>query len=831
VADEAFIRVIVEGTPDAETQPPAEDLPPDAGAPPAPPAPADKAAAGLWDFINRLRAATAAINKTVEALAESLNRPEPPKGPAASQEARKPPQPPVTPPQPPKPPAGGETVERKSNLPVDYDKPPSAREKSTQQEKQFHEDRAEEARQRRRRENEEDFKRKADYLDRQRMDREDRQEARRQQKQQEQDRRRQERQTEADLRRERRQQEADRRRADREAQMDLRKSRRQEEKLAVEGYRQSPEGERAEAQREVQEEERRKRIKKQAEEMKPPKTAAEALAEVFDHARRRFGGVLGSLLNLFYEVASLGKGPGQAQAQAQAPRAAGKEPPVLEVEPARPAAPAKPPETTVLEALPATPLADRPAIPPAPPEHTVFHPPPVPQKTALHPPPASPPAPLPTPPAEPAPEGKSWEEWEKVLFPPIKYEPESLPPFEFPEVESPPQPLLPSLAQRPTVPPVPAGPSLPDRPAVPPAPDRKALPPAPSAEGTVSPSKGVHFQKGGKVLPPDRPQKVAPPEPHGPDVAPALLEPGEEVINRRAAERHRPLLKAINKDKGSKPQRFAVGGTVQRFAAGGAVGVAATAAGLAIPGLNVVTAAFEVMGAFRDSMTGAVRAVGSFASAMASPEARPSQFIASAGEGIDQFSRGLFYVSPALSIMGSVAGEATKALGKFTAALDGMVERYGKLNPQIALAQAMGDVVHTLNDLRRGNELAPALTQYVAARTELQQKIEDAKVRFINRIMPVILKGMEVLERLLPAVEVSGEVVAQISGFISMIADLLTSWFALFKDSQAGGVSPFDDLDPFKHMMADPMGRSEFERRRRGGGRPVGPIVPGLGEP
>ena len=55
---------------------------------------------------------------------------------------------------------------------------------------------------------------------------------------------------------------------------------------------------------------------------------------------------------------------------------------------------------------------------------------------------------------------------------------------------------------------------------------------------------------------------LVPYEPRGTDTVPAMLTPGEFVINRRATQKHRPLLESINRSKGGSVSYFEEGGNV-----------------------------------------------------------------------------------------------------------------------------------------------------------------------------------------------------------------------------------------------------------------------------
>jgi hypothetical protein len=87
-------------------------------------------------------------------------------------------------------------------------------------------------------------------------------------------------------------------------------------------------------------------------------------------------------------------------------------------------------------------------------------------------------------------------------------------------------------------------------------------------------------------------------KPKGTDTQPAMLTPGEFVVNKKSTEKNRPLLESINSGKNKSNVEYhssggSVGG-VGYYAAGGVVaGVGATVAGLGIA-INSVSKSFEI---------------------------------------------------------------------------------------------------------------------------------------------------------------------------------------------------------------------------------------------
>jgi hypothetical protein len=195
--------------------------------------------------------------------------------------------------------------------------------------------------------------------------------------------------------------------------------------------------------------------------------------------------------------------------------------------------------------------------------------------------------------------------------------------------------------------------------------------------------------------------------------------------------------------------------------AGGAGGGAAGAAGGALTGLagsaamavGAVGAAVAVLDTFRQAATGAISALGGFAAQLISPQADPSQYADLVGRGLQAMGDKLFYVNPALGTLASVAGAAYEALGAVMKSLDGMAERFRRFSPDVALAEAQANVAQTLGDLRRAQEAGPQLAEYVRARTEIQQRWEDTKVRIMMRLVGLAETMMSSLNTVSPFIE------------------------------------------------------------------------------
>ncbi len=146
----------------------------------------------------------------------------------------------------------------------------------------------------------------------------------------------------------------------------------------------------------------------------------------------------------------------------------------------------------------------------------------------------------------------------------------------------------------------------------------------------------------------------------------------------------------------------------------------------------------------KEQIVNTVSAMKGLALAFVNPDANPAAMVQSMGGFVSKLTEAI----PIVGQFGGMLGGALNALGEFMNALDGIVNRYAQYSPQLAAAQAQAEVTQTLNDIRRAQEVTPALLRYINSRTELQQKFEDAKIKFINAATPLITLLMESLGNL-----------------------------------------------------------------------------------
>lgn len=98
------------------------------------------------------------------------------------------------------------------------------------------------------------------------------------------------------------------------------------------------------------------------------------------------------------------------------------------------------------------------------------------------------------------------------------------------------------------------------------------------------------------------------------------------------------------------------------------------------------------------------------------------------------FAGGLEKAVPFIAI-GAIVTDIVKGLAED---INKSVERYGEFNPAIAQAQAMAEMVKIMGDMRRAQEYGPALVEFVKAQTEMQQRAEDIKMKFMLLVIPMV---------------------------------------------------------------------------------------------
>lgn len=206
----------------------------------------------------------------------------------------------------------------------------------------------------------------------------------------------------------------------------------------------------------------------------------------------------------------------------------------------------------------------------------------------------------------------------------------------------------------------------------------------------------------------------------GTDTVPAWLTPGEVVVPKSMVDGG-----AIDHLKGEIPG-FAGGGFVSAAydMAKSAINIGTTASSDAAGSVGQLGDAISSVGS---KLTAAVPVVGGFV------------------EGI---------------------GMATKAFSGLMSAINETANRYAEYSPEISQAQSIAEIRQITGDFRRAQEASSQLSEYLIAQSDLQQKFEDIKIKFLVSITPIVTRIVEILEAIMPAGE-------SISGSVSALASPL----------------------------------------------------------
>ncbi len=243
----------------------------------------------------------------------------------------------------------------------------------------------------------------------------------------------------------------------------------------------------------------------------------------------------------------------------------------------------------------------------------------------------------------------------------------------------------------------------------------------------------------------DWPDMMRMPEPASKTASPPDISQAASKLPKSLMEP--PSGKVVKPDMPNVSSKVISGGAASDGAMAGMSGALAAAAGPVGLALAVVDAAKGV----RDSAMSAVRSVGNFAAAFADPSADAAKTMQTFGEGTKEVADKAFMLSPALGILAGTVGEAASSFGKLMSAINATAERYGEFSPVIAQAQAIAEVNHTLGDVRRAQESGPELARYVQMQGQLQQQFEDIKIKVLLKILPIVTKIGDLVEKIMPS--------------------------------------------------------------------------------
>lgn len=232
-------------------------------------------------------------------------------------------------------------------------------------------------------------------------------------------------------------------------------------------------------------------------------------------------------------------------------------------------------------------------------------------------------------------------------------------------------------------------------------------------------SKAQYKSDGGDVF-----------KPKGTDTTPAMLTPGEFVINKDSAKKNKSLLEAINngKAKGGSIGYFSSGGGVGYYAGGGTVassllGVATSAVGMAI---NSFTKSIEI----------ASTVIGSFSSALA--KSNPAT--------MEQVNL----------VFNDLQGVIGRGLNPVIQAIIPVLRYF---------ADFVDSIVKNIKPII--DQLTPIITQLTVCLIDLSKSILDSVIPIFKMILPVIT---ELLNILIPIVKLLTSLASVLGGLINAIS-------------------------------------------------------------
>ena len=230
--------------------------------------------------------------------------------------------------------------------------------------------------------------------------------------------------------------------------------------------------------------------------------------------------------------------------------------------------------------------------------------------------------------------------------------------------------------------------------------------------------------------------------------------------------------------------------TAAPAAASAGGGMAAMASAAPVVGA-IVAAGVAIQNAINGVIKGIVSGAGKLAAGFASPEADPAVPLRNLGDAASNVGEKMSGVVPVLGQLTMVAGEVGKSLADVMQALDKTATRYAEYNPEIAMAQAINEINHTMRDMGRAQELGPELARYIQVQGDLQQKFEEIKVKVLLKILPIVTNIVSLLEKVMP----DGEGVANVIQALTLPLSALASAANTLVGIQADATRP-DAIDP-----------------------------------
>lgn len=169
-------------------------------------------------------------------------------------------------------------------------------------------------------------------------------------------------------------------------------------------------------------------------------------------------------------------------------------------------------------------------------------------------------------------------------------------------------------------------------------------------------------------------------------------------------------------------------------------------------------------------------------------------------KNLDKMATSADAVGMSMATIVPAIAAATVAFGAITSALDTAVQRYGEYSPAIATAEANVEVAKIGNDLRRAEQYGPELARYVESQGRMQEKYEEAKMKFLMTVSPVIEGIFEVLGTVATLVGGIAEVVGAPFKLMQEIAGSLGQLVGFGRDKEMQDVA--DGVkDPTDHLF------------------------------
>jgi hypothetical protein len=181
------------------------------------------------------------------------------------------------------------------------------------------------------------------------------------------------------------------------------------------------------------------------------------------------------------------------------------------------------------------------------------------------------------------------------------------------------------------------------------------------------------------------------------------------------------------------------------------------------------------------------------------------------GEAASQASA---YLGP-FSYSVLIAGESLKALSTVMKAIDQSAQHYGQYSPEIAQAQAVAEIRQTMGDFKRAQVVGSEMAKYVIAQSDLQQKVEDVKVKILTKLLPLVTRAVEIIEVIVDTGNNSIKVFETISAPLLVLANAATAGLSML-----GKKIDEENLpdDPTKQLFDDKF----FDTPAKGGWAPRG---------